>query len=469
MCRGNNHGGRRCPNDNNDGRRYRDKASKLRAAYRQIPNPANLQVTAEEEIVINYSEVHDAVAELKERIYSSDASPEADDRYVAQMIAVGEALSSHAEAEAGVSFSKIQEEYESALASGVPEVEASRARLLAFRESREKLKQAYVRELAKMRSLGGGLSRTFEDPEAANIIADTVEKHYPTEWIQYSNNGSSFSLRVSEAPAYVSEICDSGSEGAEVLDRDLSATYNFPDEASAASMAASFKEATVIHVNHGNREEYQVSVKYSPGKLYDPATDGPMMGGRPIGKQWVKEVTPLVLGTKQYQDAVSSGDHLKVSALISEPRWVKPIEKHHRRVLNVISESDPDLVNVEDKRSAVESIAYHEFGHRMEEVIPDNALPRMEEAFLRLRSGKASGQFYTEMQSEAVHGFLFHEGGFVDKYVGREYMNGKYEVFTVGVEALLGKNYGSLSGQHPIYSEEDRQHKAFTLGVLATL
>lgn len=467
MCRNENHGGRRCPGDTSERRRYRVKANKTRAEYADLTPltaiPSNsIASYSSEESSKTFAE------KIKKDIYRSVPSEASDNKLVEQLIVLGEKIATDAENQAGINLNAPDEEYQRNISEGMEESKASRIRLLAHRANREQLKESYITALSQVRDLGGKVSTLSESSEATQILSNTIEKHYPSDWIEQSNSYHSFTTRISTEPAYSRERTTAEDEEGFISDRLLPAVYTFSTAEEAEKFATNFDASNteMVTVSDGINLTFQLSVKYEPSKIYDPSTDGPLMGGRPIGKEWTKKVSPLTLATSQYQNAKSETERLKI---MSEPRWVKPVEVYHKRVLNIISENDPDIQHLDDKKSAVEAIAYHEFGHRMEEVLPDNALPRMEEAFIRTRTGKKSSEFRENMLKEAHNNYLYHNAGFVDKYAGRDYLNGNYEVFTVGVEALLGKNYGSLSGQHGFYTEEDRSHKAFILGVLATL
>ncbi|WP_433542063.1 SNF2-related protein (plasmid) [Streptosporangium sandarakinum] len=104
----------------------------------------------------------------------------------------------------------------------------------------------------------------------------------------------------------------------------------------------------------------------------------------------------------------------------------------------------------------------HELGHHMETVVP--GLLAAERAFLwdRTSTGPVGERERHPLKettngTEPVH---YRDGGFESPYSGREYGSDHYEVFTVGVESLMG-------GSHHL--DDDPDYRAFTLGALALL
>lgn len=466
MCRDNSHGGRRCPHDDATGRRLRDKASKTRATYNNVISaPATPVLLISEDL--NIDQVKEKISNLRSEIYnSSDNTIKDDDRFSSEIVQLGTHILKLTEKNLRIDLDAPAEDYKADILAGINPDEALERRKDSERENREILKQSYIRTLSKIRPLGGTVDYEISDSESDIIMSRSVGSHYPSEWIEISNRSSTFTLGTSEDPQYARNVSTEPIEGWEPLNKELTAIYKLATLEAAQTLTSALpSDSQIITVENGDRTTYQVSTTYSPSELYDPKIHKPMMGGRPIGKEWRKEVTPLVLGENILDNKTAE----QRKKLILQPRWVRDRPLYIKRTMNILSANDASLDNLEDKASAVDAIAYHEFGHRMEEILPDNILPRMEEAYLRERTNKTEQNFYTNMQTETINNYLYHEGGFVEKYAGREYMQGRYEVFTVGVEAILGKNYGSLSSQNMFYPESDNSHKAFTLGILAVL
>lgn len=115
-----------------------------------------------------------------------------------------------------------------------------------------------------------------------------------------------------------------------------------------------------------------------------------------------------------------------------------------------------------DNRAAV-----HELGHRMENTVP--GLMPLAQAW---RDQRCKDGRRVRVGSRPDEWGI--TGGFVNDYVGKVYASGDTEVLSVGVEAVFGSGmYGGLVGD-PTYGqgrqrEADHDHRAFILGVLATV
>lgn len=107
--------------------------------------------------------------------------------------------------------------------------------------------------------------------------------------------------------------------------------------------------------------------------------------------------------------------------------------------------------------------AIHEMGHRCEKVVP--GLVNLERAFLARRTNDDAPP--RELIGEKDDKYAY-EGGFVDPYIGRIYEGVlENEVFSCGSEAVLDGTFGWLQGDERYRADPD--HRAFTLGCLATL
>ncbi|MFG1977021.1 SNF2-related protein [Nonomuraea fuscirosea] len=104
--------------------------------------------------------------------------------------------------------------------------------------------------------------------------------------------------------------------------------------------------------------------------------------------------------------------------------------------------------------------AVHEFGHHMTEVVPGLAAAEWAFKFDRTSTGDIGERQRTELRAgkNGASTVWVREGGFASPYAGREYEDGSSEVFTVGVESLLG-------GSEHLDNDDD--YRAFMFGALA--
>ncbi|MFC4014622.1 SNF2-related protein [Nonomuraea purpurea] len=104
----------------------------------------------------------------------------------------------------------------------------------------------------------------------------------------------------------------------------------------------------------------------------------------------------------------------------------------------------------------------HELGHHMEKIVP--GLLEAERAFLwaRTSTGPVGERERTPtiQTNNGADTLYAHDGGFDLPYSGREYSTGFFELFTVGMESLMG---GSA------HLDQDDDYRAFTFGALALL
>jgi SPP1 gp7 family putative phage head morphogenesis protein len=105
------------------------------------------------------------------------------------------------------------------------------------------------------------------------------------------------------------------------------------------------------------------------------------------------------------------------------------------------------------------SNAFHEFGHRFEQVVPD--LLKAERQFYEKRtSGPAEANRLRPLGPGYAKDEMTRSDRFVDAYMGKDYGGRNYELFSMGVESIFTGSF-DLRG--------DREFRQFILGLLATL
>jgi hypothetical protein len=350
----------------------------------------------------------------------------------------------------------------------------------AFFEQNTKLTEAYKHVLSQIRPLGGDVKVSEESkPDAVDIMNETVAKDYPTEWLKYHNEADGENVVLKRAryggrPGFAAQdITETVAETPQDVPPATIPLTGFSRESITELKAklgpeVSFTEASYTDPKTGE-EKLLVHVTAPTEEAYDPREHSGMLDGKPRGEGWVQK--PTIYGREWrdgYRDAAS------VEAL-TKVQWVKKAQTEM-----VIAPSLETLSSFDADRWAktshygtgddlVKAVTYHEFGHRMESVFPDNLLARQEKAFLMRKTGKTEENFHSNLTVIPETNEHVHKGEFVDAYVGREYLNGSYEVFTTGVEAVYGKSFGGLVGNFSGFRNRDDEHRGFTLGVLASL
>jgi hypothetical protein len=351
-----------------------------------------------------------------------------------------------------------------------------KAKELLVQRNAEKLTQSYQTILQTIRPLGGFVKvHKASEKEAQELINNTVSQYYPSAWLEHHNADSNGEVRVrleEYRPSYNMEIFSETEHDGILKEIQYEAFLDVPDEYTE-EFKKTFSHANLneLTYNHWFQGESTVLRYTAPqDEVYDPIIHGSGNATPPENERWEYRTTLSSL-----EEVTSfSEDSLKI---IAEKKWVRPLlhTKKSERVISVLSQKAAKEITVRGNRESKdgagnESTAYHEFGHRMEEVLPNKILPRQEKAFLLRRTGKNSKNLYQNMISSGNDFEFAHKGDFVSNYTGRDYFTGNnYEVFTTGIEAIYSGTYGGLVGNSNGYVKEDKDHRGFVLGMLATL
>lgn len=103
--------------------------------------------------------------------------------------------------------------------------------------------------------------------------------------------------------------------------------------------------------------------------------------------------------------------------------------------------------------------AVHEFGHRME-----NTVPQLQRLATRWRDRRTEGMSQTRIVGCGSREWGYQDG-FATHYIGKTYPTGDTEVISVGLESVLLGTHGGLAGDGGERPDED--HRAFMLGILS--
>jgi hypothetical protein len=342
-----------------------------------------------------------------------------------------------------------------------------------YLEANQQLAKSYQDVLSQIRPLGGNvIVHPKSDKEAVELINTTVAKHYPTAWLEIHNNADDPGMKVkitTERPGYMAanKAGEYTREGA-FLD-DMS-----EDNVSQLQVAfgENFHRTTLLNNKYSDNNAGYITYTVNE-EIYSPLKHGI----RRKADGWELRPTYASSTLPEMKKAENRNEMIKI---LTTPRWVKVGEpKEETALLTTFSPSNPSKWFNEARPNRhqkvyAESSTYHEFGHRMEQVFPDNLLARQEKAFLKRRTGKTDVNFLATVRNDnPLRKEYFHDGGFVEQYTGREYFGSdekSYEVFTTGVEALYsGIDLGGLAGNSTHHPHGDDDHRGFVLGALATL
>jgi len=388
----------------------------------------------------------------------------------ARITSVGLALAEEAELRVGIDREAIKNS---------PMDSESRKVLIA--EAVENLTSAHKELIAELRPVGGILTLANTPDKgreaAQKILNETVERDYPTTWLDASN-ASGDRLRL------VGIGNDRASYGNGTPQPDLSPKdypqfsqtrpeYSYyipvPEDELAESLELLGERAKVIDAPsylEGGKPTRVISMPmelvYEKPMETEPNTN-PNPGEpnfKPKGEGWE---------WSYYID----GDIDKVS---KKKNWVKPSKDVEKVYMDMLRVGHPETNSEGPTPSNYRRTAYHEFGHRVERTVANGAIMRMEHAFLKRRTTDARTGEQEEISyvypPRAGQSFLSVErgrrGDFIEHYMGKEYVDSPArEVFTVGLESVFGGSYEALSGISETRTN-DKDMKGFILGLLAT-
>jgi hypothetical protein len=512
MCQSKAEGGQRCDCDSSPQRRMRRKASSLRTEGQGSQAPLDENRTSVSEIQFeSFEELKQAIASLKKEIRNAPTDPVErsayDERMEIKMTSIGMAIAKEAETLAGYDEEAIAEQiaektrgFEKEFKRDEKILNASKndtsfdnhqivkediekarrhyneyihnAKQEIFTEVNKKLSESYMQVISQIRPTGGEVK---VDPKSnagsVELFNSTVAENYPTEWIEMHNNfgGLPMILRIPIEDGRAKYVRGYNKNDIQFKN------YTFKNLSEDAiskyknAFGEKFEEVEYFKKPDGIENAYRISFD---GKEEFSSRE-PL-----IKRGWEYRATCAVINTNKYLNV--DGTPAAIDMLV-KPVWVKRNNKTKQPELNVFPMNamrqiyDSKTVDVEAEGAG---IMYHEFGHRIEHVFPDNLLARQEKAFLKRRTGKTDTNFHNNLhyvptiERGTLPPELYHNGNFVTQYTGREYYDPdeiSYEVFTTGIQALYAYRYGGLLGYDADYPHADKDHRAFTLGALATL
>lgn len=346
----------------------------------------------------------------------------------------------------------------------------------------KRITEANLSVLKELRAFGGEVRyRPLSDKSsiaAALVLEETVEKLYPSSWLEASN-GSADGFQIigidSARASYGNRVPQpqlSPKEHSKFAVVEPKSFYYIPVKVERLQEAlallgpkASVVDAPAYLENDGPRKVIRMPLS----RIADEETpmepnieavdDEPAI--KPVGDGW---------SWGYYID----GDTDEVSQIKG---WSKAIEDHEMVFLSTLRVSnpvvDPETGQLEKITERQRRTALHEFAHRIERTVP--GIMRMEHAFLNRRTADADGNLHPLdyiYPPRPTDSFMSSErgrfGGFVSSYIGKEYVDSPArEVFSVGIEAILGGTYEGLAG---VSSErtKDEDMRGFVMGLLAS-
>lgn len=326
-------------------------------------------------------------------------------------------------------------------------------------ETKRKLAYGYASVISDIRPLGGMIpNHEYTDRDTLEILNRTVGRYYPSAWIKASEAAGELAV----APTGQNRAKYSAHEFYPAKpERGLEVQESFAGLVSVEK-AKDFiekisREGIEIHgygTSFDNGDgEYQV-VEFAYRQEFNPERDQMDENGVPVGMGWHFGHVPRT---------APGGLHVP-----EEKVWYR-IPVNYGRVVPTLFMAHESAGY--EKQTAT---AYHEFAHRVEDVVRDGVIEYLEEAFLVRRTTDENGEREELSAMKPGDGTfsgteLGRKGTFMMHYIGKEYLTHRSrEVLSVGSESLFAGSYGSfmgLDGVHPV----DLDHRGFTLGVFAVV
>jgi len=329
--------------------------------------------------------------------------------------------------------------------------------------------------LSQIREMGGESKfKKGSSSDLVELMNKNVLRNYPKQWLDYHNNEIPMGVNYGESMNDTNDGVDGFYQHEVVND------YVATDKVSKAPKYgawAAFKDSEMYIAEHVLKDlkiDYkQESVELGKSKnsetrsfiFYDSLemrTDEP---GEDEIEYWEKRPHPYMLREFISENSSILSNFSKEDNIARAKKFVEDNPIWLRKESTSSEISSQILLNKENDDADDErknSLLLHEFGHRMERVVPDDRLLKLEKAFLDRRSDAIDSDKGSAMgdKSKMMYDAFFFKKTDVltDPYSSRVYPNGKStEIFTTGIQSVF---YGD-------YKRLDRDHQSFVVGSLA--
>lgn len=470
MCRHKHEGRERCPSDTSEARRLRRKNQKALESHSPVPSiEPDIPSAAEllefsslrtiEDMKLESAKISELLKAPQDP--DADAQREIDAIIERRVTHLGNALAEEAEKRARFSQSQFERSYNrpswETLSNQIiyedHTIETKR-QIKMREEACARLAEGYRSVIADIRPVGGELNLDHtSDPGAVEVIQNSVGKYFPSAWIQSSAEGRPLIVSTIDADQRAQYSGYERFPDREDGERNLTEKSFAIEAESLGELSAILSDGTDKFEHTGEPEVLEdgtLSYTITVPKRYpfNPEVDSADIMGTPNGDGW------------------KHGYILNDDGSFSEEKHWYRHEYEKGSTLATLS-----LYNASD--DPTNFAAYHEFTHRSEEVVRNGTMGRMQESFLKRRTTSASGERESLIQAypsgDGEESELVRRDNFMISYIGKEYDGTVHrEVMAVASEALFSGKYGAFLGLNKDY-KEDKDHRAFALGIFATV
>lgn len=326
--------------------------------------------------------------------------------------------------------------------------------------------RSILKKLGDLRAMGGQARFSSASDETLSAqLQENVDKHYPSAWIAHHNNGETVTVQgmqdndSSSAAAYYTpnatfenEVTEKEYEAGQLQEI---ATHTF-SEGELGFFEHHMGRQGIRHATFSSVEPPMMLMGGNSVSVFT-AESGGISKELPDGVDtdlWEKAPNYSVSHLHQLYTENPDITDAEVDASAQSNKVWKPKRKINRRVGHAMRFDTKSLKGLH----MVDSTMTHEMGHRMEDVLPDGRLFRMERAFLDRRSG-GSDEIALHGGDQITRKTNISTG----RYSSRIYpFQDNREVFTTGMESAF---YGCYQYNGSL----DSDHEAFTIGALAAL
>ncbi len=355
---------------------------------------------------------------------------------------------------------RAQSERERPLREAVSEAHTEVWRVEAGRDTQtlkdlRALADGYTRAVGEVRDLGGAIELHARSHKTAVAAFGEAMRVFPADWVAASNQRTAITgapvAKLSKTRAHYTDhrthktkqrVQESGIWTGQT-------TAEVHGLAIGADTKTVYADWEWIGENDPER-----------AKRYRPATE-PMWRRKEyeVADYWATQdlpdgVPPRGRGWEQFEDKERGHTY-----------WRRP----KYRMQTVETEAAPEITTNDGAAHAAGlsgtfATCVHESSHRFESTVP--GIMAVEAEFVRRRATTEDGLApLRPLYAGRSRAEVARDGGFVSKYVGKEYTSGHREVLSVGMESIFAGEYGGLvgvAGRAP-----DLEHRAFVLGALA--
>lgn len=508
MCRGTDHGGRRCPGDNSAARLRRYHNQRARSAYAgtDLQDPRHVEPESPPDPVDEAWERHYQARENLRNLLAGDAGAE---EITAATFEVGDSLRMIAEVKYGAPSDE-------EVSAQVKDLDEREGHILDTRRAKHVAQIKHIsQEVAKYVKAEDAASPSFAsdrallrmreaDPESFEQMM-SLEEELRNSFNSYSTSYREHRAAVvngfvqARAAAYRQALQDSGvafhsaDVGASLTTERTTGKARAVMSEALGNVPQTWVDASNLSVEDGGpplrvwqskRRAHYVSLKYKKAAM--ETVNGRIVDRGSKGAEWTPE-----LGTLEFYELTKTPpDNLTVycpQRPLEEGEWYQiPLDwdlrgrdkpdgegwqetvingkrAWYRHDLNPDGqgwrqEAEITIPHARDARDKKpQSVALHEFSHRTEDVLPDAA--RISQAFLEARTKDEAPTWLGEGYQKSE---VTRRDNFSNPYVGKYYKGGGTEVLSMGMEELWYGRHGGF-----ICEAEDAHYRAIILGSMA--